>query len=285
MQFIGLGRWLFAAGMIGLGILGLIYGDFALVWQRVPPWVPWRAALAYGCGAVMLAGGIGLCWPPATALASRILLVYLLLWFLLLRVTQVAVTPLVADAWGGIGENGQMLAGGLVLFTVLGMRQTGLEVAVAGKGIRIARIIFGIALLLCGLPHFAYAPLAAEYWVPAWLPWHLGWVYLTGAGFIAAGIGVLFGIYPRLSTTLAVGMMGAFTLLDWLPTVLGSRYAPALSPDPSSVTDRFAWTGLVISWSITTAAWVVADSYRHIPWLAAVPYFRAVRRADSPARR
>ncbi len=41
---------LFAIGMIGLGILALIYGDFAMVWQPVAPWVPGRTALAYGSG-------------------------------------------------------------------------------------------------------------------------------------------------------------------------------------------------------------------------------------------
>jgi hypothetical protein len=48
---------LFAVGMIGLGILALVYGDFAMVWQPVASWIPGRSALAYGSGLVMLLGG------------------------------------------------------------------------------------------------------------------------------------------------------------------------------------------------------------------------------------
>jgi hypothetical protein len=39
-------RPLFAIGMIGLGVLALIYGDFAMGWQPVARWVPGRTALA-----------------------------------------------------------------------------------------------------------------------------------------------------------------------------------------------------------------------------------------------
>src|SRR5215468_5620059 len=49
---------LFAIGLIGLAILALIYGDFALVWQPVAPWVPGRTFLAYASGLLMLFGGI-----------------------------------------------------------------------------------------------------------------------------------------------------------------------------------------------------------------------------------
>ena len=58
---------IFVAGMLGLGILALIFGDFALVWQPVPAWVPGRTALAYSAGLVMEFGGIGLLFRATAA--------------------------------------------------------------------------------------------------------------------------------------------------------------------------------------------------------------------------
>src|SRR5258707_2028592 len=73
---------LFAIGMVGLGILALIYGDFALVWQPVARWVPGRTGLAYGAGLIMLLGGIGLLFRATAAWSARILFPYLIVWVL-----------------------------------------------------------------------------------------------------------------------------------------------------------------------------------------------------------
>jgi hypothetical protein len=71
---------------------------------------------------------------------------------------------------------------------------------------------------------------------------------LTGVGQIAAGIGVLFSIYPRIAATAEAGMLSLFTLLVWGPAILA---AP---------TTRLPWTAFFISWAIAAGAWVVADN-------------------------
>jgi len=259
MRSVGAGRYFFAAAMIGLAVLAFLYDDFALVWQEVPAWVPGRGALAYACGVVMLLGGAGLFIPRAAPLAARVLFVYMLLWFLLLRLPPVLIAPAHVISWSGCGETAVMLAGAWTL-AALATPSGGLAFAGGVRGVRGARLLLALGLIPCGLAHFAYAQETAAL-VPAWLPAHLGWAYATGAGFIAAGAAILAGVCARLAAALATFMMSAFTLLVWLPGVVGT---------PRS---RLQWTAFFISLAISAGAWVVADAYERVPgrarWRAA----------------
>lgn len=267
MRHFGIGRVLLAVGLMGLGVLSLVYGDFALQWQPVPSWVPLRGALAYLSGLLELALGVGLLWRRTVALSSRVLFVYLAIWLVLLKVPHIVMEPLVELNWNGAAEIAVLVAGALVLLARLGEGWGGTKLAfsIGDRGVRNARLLFAIALPAIGLSHFVYhAPTAAM--VPAWLPERGAWAYLTGAGHIAAGVGVAFAIYPRLAAMLEAAMISAFTLLVWVPGVVANP------------TSRLQWTALVISWTIGAGAWVVADSYSAAPW----PHTR--RDASSPPK-
>jgi uncharacterized membrane protein len=237
--------------MIGLGMLGLIYGDFALVWQPVAPWVPGRTALAYGSGVLMLLCGAGLAFRATAAWAVRILFPYLVVWALL-KVPALVVAPQIEGVWLGFGELAVLLAGGWVLFARLSALHEGSPFAFATdeSGVRIAKYLFAIWVIPIGLSHFFYLKETINL-IPAWIPFRLFWAYLTGAGHIAAGLGVLFSVVPRLAAASEAAMLSIITILVWVPAVLA---APRT---------RMPWTAFFISWAITAAVWVVAQDIQH----------------------
>lgn len=242
------GQTLMAIGLLALGVLALRYGDFAMVWQPVPEWLPARHEVAYASGVLMLLLGLGLLFKATASLAARILFPYLVLWACL-KFPAIFVAPQIEGVWLGLGELTLLLAGGWILFCrLVEISPTSKWRFLAGdSGMRAARIMFGLSAIPVGLSHLFYSKATADF-VPAWLPYRTGWAYLTGVGQIAAGLGVLFSVLPWLAAAAEAGMITCFTLLVWLPAILR---APR---------ERLNWTAFFISWIIGSAAWIVAQN-------------------------
>jgi uncharacterized membrane protein len=257
MRISSVGHAVFAATMIGLGILGLIKGGFAPIWDGVPKGLPDREVLAYLCSFVCLACGIGLLWRRAAATASRVLFVYLFLWMLLIKVRYIILAPLVEGSYQSWGETAVIVAGAWVLYAwfAADWDRRWLGFAIGDKGVRGARVIYGLALIAFGLSHFAYLDMTAPL-VPGWLPAHTFWAYFTGSTYLAAGAAVLIGVYARLAAALSALQMGVFLLLVWVPVVAAGNAG------------AFQWSETVVNVALIAGAWVVADSYRGMPWLA-----------------
>lgn len=243
-----LARMSFAVGMIGTGVLPLVYGLQVLAFQPVPAWVPWPQVLGSIAGIVMIATGAGLLFERTLRVSIRVLLPFLLLWTLT-RVPAVFSQPLREISWFAIGEVAVLAAGALVLFVQFaGLREdSGLQVAKAAHGLRAARILLGPSLVTYGLSHFFEFRLRTISLVPAWLPFRPEWAYLVGAGQVACGLGVLFGVYPRLAAATEAAMLSLFVVLVWVPAVVSRPGVPS------------NWVEGVVTAALAGAVWVVAE--------------------------
>jgi uncharacterized membrane protein len=255
MRIAGAGRLVFAATLVALGIWGLATGHFGAIWQPVPKSAPAREVLAYVCAGVALASGAGLLWRRTATWAARLLLVFLLVWMAWIKGRAIVLEPTVAASWESLAESVVVVAAAWVLYAEFAGKwdRRRLGFATGDKGLRIARTLYGLAMIVFGVAHLAYIKLTASL-VPGWLPSHVAWVYLTAATYIAAGAAIVTGVFARLAAALSVLQMGLFTLLVWAPPLAAG------SKDPS------VWSEGVVSWALTAAGWVVADSYRGGLW-------------------
>lgn len=251
MRVMRLGHWLFAAGLAGLGVLSLIYGDFALNWQPVPAWVPWREVLSRASGTLLVAAGIGMLVKRVAALSTLVMTAYMLSWVLLLQVPRVAQAPTDLGMWLGFAESSWLFCGGWIIFDSLAGTHNRLKMSMDGP--RAARYLFGFACLILGASHFIYFD-ATTGMIPSWIPAHGAFAYLTGTGHFAAGLAILSGVLPRLAATMEAGMISCFVLL---------LHAPGVAAAP---TNRLQWTMLAIASALAGSAWGVAGSLELAAW-------------------
>jgi uncharacterized membrane protein len=249
---------LFAIGLIGLGVIGLVVGDFAMVWQPVAAWMPGRTALAYLTGLLEVSVGCSLLFRSTRAWAVRILFPGLILWASL-KLPDIVVAPQTEGAWLGLGELTLLLSGGWTLFARLADLSRGSLFAFAAgeRGLRAARMLFGASLPPIGLSHFVYVQ-ATAHLVPAWLPYRAGWARLTGGGQIASGLGVLLNVLPRLAAWAEAAQISIYTLLIWLPACFIS--AQNLQAVFGQSDRRLPFTAFFISLIVAAAAWAVAQN-------------------------
>lgn len=235
------GIYVYAAGAILLGLVGLAWGDFAVPWQHVGPHVPLRAPAAYLTASVELAAGLSLLW-RRTARAGALTLTVVSSAFMLLWLPKALSDSLRDyDARGNVFEQLSLVVAGAVLFASLSPAGS----SIARRESLFARL-YGLSAISFGIAHVYFMPIT---WTPGWIPPSpVFWDYLTTIAFFAAAAAILSGIMAPLASRLITAEIVGFQILVWTPRLFAAPH------------DHFNWAGNAISIAISGATWVVSDS-------------------------
>jgi uncharacterized membrane protein len=274
------GRFIFAAAIAAFGILALGHAVAPELPQLTAPWpttgLPPQAAVAVDptmpggvagaifLGVVLLALALGLQidrWTPRAALALAVVAV---LTAAIAWLPRLLAAPSKAIIYGPPFELLAMAGAGLVLAGALtDDRTTGAGRAPGPAALlRSGRLLFAATLPVFGVLHFIYAaPFAAL--IPAWIPFHLFWIYFFGVALVATAVSLVTGIAARLAATLSVLMYSLWVLTLHLPRCLAKPH------------DGDEWTSMLVPLAFGGSAWIIA---------ATTPTARAPRPATPSAQ-
>jgi hypothetical protein len=181
---IEIGKRLFGAGALALGIVGLVLGDFAASWQPVPHEFYGYVPRAYAIALALIASAAALQVRRSARLAGLVR-VELFGVFALLWAVRIVRAPTVVAMWSERAEDVV-----LVLGSILAAGTAPNEPPGQGWRLKSVHVALGLCLLVFAAAHVVYSREIAAM-VPPWTPPDsTTWGYLTDAAHGIAGLTV-----------------------------------------------------------------------------------------------
>lgn len=225
------GPWLFALGLVGLGVVEMLHQRLLPGLQPSGPWHMDEPSFALASGLALVAVGILSLWRPAYALMG--LIVVAGPW-IAGHITRMLDAPGEPGTWVSAME---MIT---VACVVLMLARP--------QGWIAARAALGVTLVLFGAIHWLF-PQAISGLMPGWMPAPEVWPWLTGGVQVAAGLLILAGWKGALAA-FVVGLMW----LSWVLVIHIPRLLAALG-------DLFEWTFMLTAVTLAGAAWSVGERF------------------------
>ena len=216
-----IGRIFYGIAIAAIGFLTIYYRDFP--YFLIPPkhtWITDHVLLVYLYGALLLLAGVcivlGKKLLPASLLLGTGLLLIFCFYFIPYQLMALSNYRHFGD-WENAAKELALAGGALV---IAGLDNNGRSVVgFLRKLIPLGTILFALTIISFSIDHFVYAHEAADY-VPAWVPNHVMWLYITGSALLAAGIAILFDIKRKLGATLLGVMIFIWVIILHIPRVI-----------------------------------------------------------------
>jgi uncharacterized membrane protein YphA (DoxX/SURF4 family) len=116
-----------------------------------------------------------------------------------------------------------------------------------------SKYVFALSSIVFGVDHFLIIPFIASL-VPSWIPGAYFWAYLTGAGFVAAGLSIATGLWARWGGFFLGLMFALWFLALHLPRIMGIAGIKGAPTNPNE------WSSAMIALGMCGASWVAAEA-------------------------
>jgi uncharacterized membrane protein len=224
------GRVIFATGILGLGILCIVFKDFIV--GRPPAWpagINPNPALAYLSAAALVVAAL------AVLLAQKAGAAALCIAALIFGLSVLRHLPHFMEDWANTYKS-MALCGGALIVAASFLKREGLR-----KNLVLAGCISLAAFLIaCGYAHFKFAEFVTTL-IPSFIPFPVFWTYFAGVCLLAGGAGLLIPQTRRWAALLCgIMVLGWFILLH-IPRFLANTHDAS---DRMGLCESFAFVGI-----------------------------------------
>jgi uncharacterized membrane protein len=233
-RLILIGPLLFAIPMAIFGMDHLVAAK--AIATLVPSWIPGQLFWAYFVGFALIAAALSLATKTQARLSAALLGIMIFLFVFLIHIPSCLAIPYDKTRLTIVLRDLALSAGALAFAaskSELAGRAPGwiqgwrLE-SLRSKLIVICRFLIAISIAVFGIDHFLYPTFAPGIpqegttlvTMPAWMPGHEFWAYLTGTIFVACAIGLTTRKHVRSAATLLGLIVLILALFVYLPLTL-----------------------------------------------------------------
>jgi uncharacterized membrane protein len=231
INYLSLGRIIFAISFIALSIQGMIMHDFNF--GRPPAWPDNTARVVWSfiAGAIVIIACVAILLKRKADIAALVIAALIFISIFLARNVPALLSGDLAGAFWSLNAFKTLaLAGGACVVAASFWSQ---PLKSWQKGF----LWFGVItlaywLFVAGLSHFKFVDFIRGGFIPAYIPFQTFWTYFTGVCLLAGGVGLMVKPVRSLAA-----VMSGFMILGWFFLL----HLPRLAVSP---TDMMEWFGV-----------------------------------------
>ncbi len=221
-----IGRVFYVIAIAVMGLVTIFYNAFPYM---LLPAIPIKApGLAYVLGVLLFVAGVGIVFGKKAKQAALLMAtIFLLIFCFLYMPYELFVSPNYKQIgeWENSAKELAFAGGAFAIAGCYILQGSNKLLGFLEKLVPAGNYLYAIPIVYFGILHFVFAKESADY-IPAWIPWHLFWMYFCGVALIGGGLSIIL----KIKTTLFAALLGLMMFI-WLVILHIPRVAAAAPAD------------------------------------------------------